>query len=95
MNETMEMKLEEIYESLSDEQKMAVEACRSIDELVEFAGKEGIELPEEMVAYLRKMDSELSIDDLEDVAGGRAKSRSFSAYSALRMLSIRRKEAQV
>ena len=36
-----------IYENLSDEQKKKAKACKSIEEFAEFAGEEGIELPDD------------------------------------------------
>ncbi|MBR4442398.1 MAG: hypothetical protein IKS52_03920 [Clostridia bacterium] len=39
--------LKEIFDSLTDEQKEKAKQCRTMDELMELAGKEGIELPDE------------------------------------------------
>lgn len=39
--------LKRIYDSLTDEQKEKAKDLKNIDELMAFAGKEGIELPEE------------------------------------------------
>ena len=47
MNEKLNELLMGIYDSLTDEQKEKARACRTVDELVAFAGKEGIELPDE------------------------------------------------
>ena len=44
-----------IYDSLTDEQKEKAKKCETMDELMEFAGSEGFELPDEV---------------LESVAGG-------------------------
>ena len=41
--------LKGIYGSLTDEQKEKVKACKTMDELVKFAGEEGIELPDEVL----------------------------------------------
>ena len=38
-----------IYDSLTDEQKAAAKECKSQEELLEFAAKERIELPEEIL----------------------------------------------
>ena len=56
MNEKMNEKLREIYDSLTDEQKEKAMNCKTAEELMDFAGEEDIELPEELV---------------ESVAGGR------------------------
>ena len=45
MNET----LKSIYNSLSDSQKEKAKACKTQEELIELAAKEGIELPDEML----------------------------------------------
>ncbi len=55
MDEKMNEKLKEIYDSLTDEQKEKAKACKTPEELMAFAGEEDIELPEEL---------------LETVAGG-------------------------
>ena len=51
--ENMDVKLKGtlkgIYDTLTDEQKKKAKACKTMDELMEFAGKEGIELPDEML----------------------------------------------
>ncbi|MBR4442399.1 MAG: hypothetical protein IKS52_03925 [Clostridia bacterium] len=41
--------LKDIFDSLTDEQKEKAKQCRTMDELMELAGKEGIELPEEIL----------------------------------------------
>ena len=38
-----------IYESLTEEQKEKVKACQTPEELIALAGKEGIELPDEVL----------------------------------------------
>ena len=48
-NEKLNRMLEELWDSLTDEQKAKAKECESADELVELAGKEGIELPDEML----------------------------------------------
>ncbi len=47
MGEKLNATLKGIYESLTDEQKEKVKACKSMDELTALAAKEGIELPDE------------------------------------------------
>ena len=49
MDEKMKEALKGIYDNLSDELKEKAKACKTMDELMEFAGKEGIELPDEML----------------------------------------------
>ncbi len=39
--------LKGVYDSLTDEQKAKAKACKTMEELTELAGKEGIELPDE------------------------------------------------
>ena len=41
--------IEKISVSLSDELKEKAKECRNLDELIIFAGKEGIELPDELL----------------------------------------------
>ena len=55
MDVKMDEKLKEIYDSLTDGQKEKALACTTQEELMDFAGEEDIELPEEL---------------LGDVAGG-------------------------
>ena len=53
--------LKGIYDSLTDEQKEKAKACRTMDELMAFAGKEGLELPDEVLdAAAGGLDDELS-----------------------------------
>ena len=47
--------LKGLWDSLTDEQKEKAKACKNMDELTKLAGKEGVELPDEL---------------LDDVAGG-------------------------
>ena len=49
MDEMLEKTLRNISESLSDEQKAAAKACKTPEELLAFAGKEGIELSDEVL----------------------------------------------
>ena len=39
--------LKTLFDSLTEEQKQKAKACRTMDELMALAGKEGIELPDE------------------------------------------------
>ncbi len=52
-NKTLDPELEEalkgIWDSLTDEQKEKAKACRTMDELIELAGREGMELPDELL----------------------------------------------
>ena len=41
--------LQGIWDSLTDEQKEKAKACKTMDELTVLAGKEGIELPDELL----------------------------------------------
>ena len=45
----MDDKLKEIYDSLTEEQKEKALSCTTQDELMDFAGEEDIELPEELL----------------------------------------------
>ena len=45
----MNEKMKAFYDSLTDEQKEKAKACKTVDELNELAGKEGIELPDEIL----------------------------------------------
>ena len=49
MNEKMKEALKNIYDNLTDEQKEKAKACKTNEELMDFAGKEGIELPDDLV----------------------------------------------
>ena len=48
-NKNLNEVLKGIYDSLTDEQKEKVKACKTMDELVKLAGEEGIELPDEVL----------------------------------------------
>jgi hypothetical protein len=41
--------LKGLWDSLTDDQKEKVKECKTIDELVELAGREMIELPDELL----------------------------------------------
>ena len=49
MDETLNKTLGSFYDSLTDEQKEKARACGTVDELTALAGKEGIELPDEVL----------------------------------------------
>ena len=49
MDEKLNAALKGIYDSLTDEQKAKAKACKTMDELMALAGKEGIELPDEIL----------------------------------------------
>ncbi len=46
-NAELKKALEGMWNSLTDEQKEKAKACKTMDELMLLAGKEGIELPDE------------------------------------------------
>ncbi|MBE7008748.1 MAG: hypothetical protein E7422_06390 [Ruminococcaceae bacterium] len=52
-NKSIDPKLAEalkgIWDSLTDEQKEKAKACKTMDELTALAGKEGVELPDELL----------------------------------------------
>ena len=48
-NEKLNEMIDELLDSLTDEQKAKAKECKTADELVEFAGKEMIELPDELL----------------------------------------------
>ena len=45
MNENLNKTVNEIWGSLTDEQKTKAKACKTFDELLKLAGAEGVELP--------------------------------------------------
>ena len=49
MDEKMKELIGKIYETLTDEQKERAKECKSMKELMDFAGKEGLELPDEVL----------------------------------------------
>lgn len=68
MHKRMNEALIEIYENLTDEQKEKAKACKTMDELNAFAGKEGIELPDEVldaVAGGEPIFSEIECDEFK------------------------------
>ena len=57
------IELKGIWDSLTEEQKEKAKECKTMDELIAFAGREGIELPDEMLdsvsgGYIIKGDEE-------------------------------------
>ena len=70
-NHDMQEKLKSIFDSLTDEQKEKAKACTSAEELVKFAGEEGIELPD---------------DVLEEISGGKLGIRGQSHVSTQRSI---------
>ena len=58
------------YETLTDEQKERAKVCKTPEELTALLGELGVELPEEL--RRAAADSELSDEELEDVAGGQS-----------------------
>ena len=49
MDEKMEKALKEFLANLTDEQKEKAKECKTPEELMAFAGKEGLELPDELI----------------------------------------------
>ena len=49
MDEKMNSVLKDIYDSLTDVQKEKAKNIKSLEELTEFASKEGIELPDDLL----------------------------------------------
>ena len=50
LTKELEESLKGIYEQLTDEQKEKAKQCKTMDELMTFAGEEGLELPDEIVS---------------------------------------------
>ncbi len=48
-NEKMESIIKSIFESMNDEQRAKAKNFRTVDELIDFLGDEGIELPDELL----------------------------------------------
>ncbi len=83
-NKPLDPKLAEplrgIWDSLTDEQKEKAKACKTLDELTELAGREGIELPDEVldaiaggyVFYNGRSYEVIRDSDGEVLAGGMA-----------------------
>ena len=70
MDDQLKETLESLWNSLTDEQKAKAAECASLDELIELAGEEKIELPSEVLEglgggylYLPDRDSDLQIID--------------------------------
>ena len=49
MDEKMQAAFEKFCEKLTDEQKEKVKQCKDWNEVMEFAGREGVELPDEFL----------------------------------------------
>ncbi len=49
MDEKMQEAMKGIYDNLSDELKEKAKQCKTMDELMELAEKEGIELPDDVL----------------------------------------------
>ena len=49
MDEKMKETLKAIVEKLNDEQKEKAKNCKTVKEFLEFAGNEGIELPDDLL----------------------------------------------
>lgn len=49
MDEKLQETLKGVWDSLTDEQKEKAKACKTWDELTALAGKEGVELPDELL----------------------------------------------
>ena len=59
MDEKMTKALAELMANLTDEQRETAKNCQTLDELMDYVGKEGIELPDDMldvVAGGRRID---------------------------------------
>ena len=52
MNEKINEIIKSILDNLTDEQKEKAKKCKTMDELVAFAGQEGLELPDEALDYV-------------------------------------------
>ena len=48
-NEKLNEMIDELWDSLTDEQKAKAKECKTVEELVELAGREMIELPDELL----------------------------------------------
>ena len=69
MDDKLNAALKGIWESLTDEQKEKAKTCKSWDELTALAGKEGIELPDEVldavaggILYARSYDKDWAVE---------------------------------
>ena len=49
MDEKLNAALKGLYDCLTDEQKAKAKACKTMEELTALAGKEGIEMPDEVL----------------------------------------------
>ena len=48
LDEKMKEALKSVYNNLTDGQKEKAKSCKTYEELMDFAGKEGIELPDDI-----------------------------------------------
>ena len=48
-NEKLNQMIDDLWDSLTDEQKAKVKECKTVEELTELAGREMIELPDELL----------------------------------------------
>ena len=70
INERMKELTERIYENLTDEQKEKAKQCKTMDELMAFAGQEGVELPDEALDHVSGgCESQCSEDDMSVQCG--------------------------
>ena len=59
------------FENLPQEQLEGLRACKTPEELIDYAAKNNIELPEDLLDCLKSVENkELEMGDLENVAGG-------------------------
>ena len=49
MDEKLNAALKSLYDAFTDEQKERAKQCKTADELVAFAGKEGVKLPDDLM----------------------------------------------
>ena len=62
MDEKMKKALEAFFEKLTDEQKEKAKECKTMEELMDFAGKEGLELPDELLNSVAGGANYFSVD---------------------------------
>ena len=64
MDEKTKEALKSVYNNLTDEQKEKAKACKTYEEIMNFAGEEGIELPDDLVD---SVSGGYIVEDGEDV----------------------------
>ena len=64
MDDKLNAALKGIFNSLTDEQKEKAKQCKTMDELTAFAGKEGIELSDEVLDAIAGGSYAIDIDNL-------------------------------